>query len=169
MPDPTSTYEIQFQAALDLQRYTLSFTLSPTLWLALDLPQPLTWHRIRFDESFVNQVPNNLSGVYSFVVEPGIANHNPAYLLYIGLAAKQSFRARYRQYLRHQVEERTRRPLVRHMVRAWSDHLWFYYAPVEGVETVKETESKLLSAFKPPIPRAFSAELREPISLQSLW
>ena len=46
---PDSVYEIQLQMALELQRHTLKFTLSPNLWNALWLPQPLSWSKVKFN------------------------------------------------------------------------------------------------------------------------
>ena len=54
---------------------------------------------LQFNDSSTPLVPDNLIGVYSFVVEPGIANHDLGYLLYIGKTDKQDFRARFKQYL----------------------------------------------------------------------
>lgn len=166
---PDSVYEIQLQMALELQRHTLKFTLSPNLWNALWLPQPLSWSKVKFNADSESNVPDNLIGVYSFVIEPDVAGYNLSYLLYIGMTKKQNFRVRYKQYLRYQNEEKTKRPHVRHMLRAWPDHLWFYYAPIENAEKVLETEENLLNALKPPIPRKYTGDYKEAISLQSLW
>ena len=164
-----SVYEIQLQAALELQQHTLKLTLLPDSWNALCLPQPLSWSKVKFSADSVLDVPDNLVGVYSFVIEPDVANCDLAYLLYIGMTKEQNFRIRYRQYLRHQNEEKTKRPLVRHMLRTWPEHLWFYYAPIENEENVLDTEEKLLNALKPPIPRKYTGAVKDAISLQRLW
>ena len=98
------------------------------------------------------------------MLEPKIANLDLAYLLYVGMT-RDSFRARFRAYLRHQTEERTKRHRVQEMLRTWPDHLSFYYAPIEKVDDVKSIEDELLIAFKPPVPRAYPARIRKPFKL----
>ena len=152
-------FEIVLQKALELRSYTLSFTISPVQWATLNLPVALVWSKVRFDSESIAEVPDDQSGVYSFVVEPAIANHP---------SCAQSFKERYRDYLKHQREEKTRRPYVQFMLRMWPKHLWFYYAPIADIDQIIDVEDQLLAAFKPPIPRAFPSELRGPISLLSL-
>ena len=164
-----SVYEIQLQMALELQQHTLKFTLSPKLWSSLSLSHPLSWSKVKFNEDSESSVPNNSIGVYSFVIEPAIANIDLSYLLYIGMTKKQNFQTRYKQYLRHQKEEKTKRPLVRHMLRTWPEHLWFYYAPITDAKSILEIEKNLLNSFKPPIPRKYTGEFKEAFSLQNLW
>lgn len=161
----SDSYEIYMALAMQIKRHTLRFTLSPTFWDDLALGQTLTWYGVKFDSESASNVPNDMIGVYSFVVEPSIANHDLAYLLYIGMTNRQNFRARYRQYLGYQVEQNTQRPHVQYMLREWSNHLMFYYAPLEDAKTVKAAEDKLLEAFLPPIPRAFPASIRRSVSL----
>ena len=161
-------YEIDMQLALALKKHTLPFTLSPNLWADISLQETLTWHRVKFGPEFASQVPSNLIGVYSFVVEPDIANHCQAYLLYIGMTAKQNFRTRYRQYLRHQTEERTKRLNVQYMLREWANHLMFYYAPLNDPQVVKSTEDELLKACKPPIPRKYPSAIRQAVLLMDI-
>ena len=110
-------------------------------------------------------MPDDLIGVYSFVIEPGVANHNLSYLLYIGMTKKQNFRARYKQYLTHRDSDDTGWTHVKYMLREWPDRLMFYYAPLDDPNIVKETEDKLLEAFLPPIPRLFPATIRRAVSL----
>jgi len=144
--------------------------MSPVQWNGLALPVPLDWTRARFDEGSVDQIPADKIGVYSFVIEPNIANHpSCAYLMYIGQTTDQNFRTRYQQYLGHQRAEDSNRLLVQFMVKSWPDNLWFYYAPIDDPNLIEETEDQLLMAFKPPIPRAYPAELRGPARLQTMW
>ena len=165
---PTDPYEIEMQLAMQIQRHTLKFTLSPKFWDELSLQRTLTWHRVKFDADLVDSVPDDLFGVYSFVVEPGVANHKLSYLLYIGMTRDQNFRARYKQYLRHRDAEDTSWIHVKYMLREWYDQLIFYYAPLEDPDIVKDTEDRLLEAFLPPIPRAFPATVRRAVSLSQV-
>ena len=81
----SDSYEIYMALAMQIKRHTLRFTLSPTFWDDLALGQTLTWYGVKFDSESASNVPNDMIGVYSFVVEPSIANHELAYLLYIGM------------------------------------------------------------------------------------
>ena len=97
MASQTSSYEIELASASLLRLQTWQFTLSPDLWDQLSLPQALNWVRVTFDETPACQMPNNLIGVYAFVLEPNVANLGLGYLLYVGKTT-QNFRARYRKY-----------------------------------------------------------------------
>ena len=166
---PADPYEIEMHRAEEIKRHTLKFTLSPKFWDELSLAQTLTWHRVKFDSTSVESVPDDSIGVYSFVIEPGVANHSHSYLLYIGMTRRQNFRARYRQYLRHRDSQDTKLIHVKYMLREWSDQLVFYYAPLDDPQIVKETEDKLLEAFLPPIPRAFPTTIRTAVSLSRVF
>ena len=104
-------------------------------------------------------MPNNLIGVYSFVVEPGIANLDFAYLMYVG-KTEENFRRRFRRYLKHQTEDHTQREAVQRMLRTWSDNLSFYYAPIADRNQVRAVEDALIIAFKPPVLRAYPSRVR---------
>ena len=166
---PTDPYEIEMQLAIEIKRHTLKFTLSPKFWNELSLEQTLDWRRVKFDSDLVDCVPDDLIGVYSFVIEPGVANHSLSYLLYIGMTKDQNFRARYRQYLQHRDSQDTKWIHVKYMLREWSDQLVFYYAPLDDPQTVKETEDRLLEAFIPPIPRRYPATIKTAISLSQAF
>ena len=134
--------------------------MSPALWQHLDLPQPLHWIRTQFDQTESRDIPNDLIGVYAFVLEPKIAYIDLAYLLYVGKTT-QHFRARFNKYKRHQHEDNTKRPLVQIMLNAWPGRLAFYYAPIDDRNIVKEIEDQLIAAFKPPVCRAYPARVRK--------
>jgi hypothetical protein len=160
MVQPTSTYEIDLASARQLRDQTWAFTLSPNLWASLSLPQPLNWVRKTFDNTSVSQMPNNLIGVYAFVLEHDTANLKLAYLLYVGKTT-HNFRARFSKYKTHQKEVRTNRHLVKRMLNTWPGRLAFYYAPIDDRDIVKPIEDALIAAFKPPVCRAYPATVRE--------
>lgn len=161
---PPTHYDIDMAWATARLAETPSFTLSPHLWTGLTLTRPLKWSKVKFDSTAASQVPNDLIGVYSFVVEPSVANLDLAYLLYIGMT-RQNFRARFRKYLRHQTEERTNRPRVQVMLRTWPENLSFYYAPLDDRDIVKSVEDELIIALKPPVPRLYPARIRQRFKL----
>ena len=164
MTQPHPQHEINMEWALSRSAETESFTLSPELWRGLSLTQQLEWTRVKFEPTSATYVPNNLIGVYSFVLEPGIAGIDLRYLLYVGMT-RQHFRARFRKYLRHQTEYPTNRRRVQVMLQTWPEHLYFYYAPLADREIVKSVEDELIIAFKPPVPREYPARIRERFSL----
>ena len=125
--------------------------LFPDAWAAFRPPLALRWEQVPFSASRARDVPDDAAGVYSFVVQPGIANH-PAcsYLLYVG-KTERNFRVRFREYLsvlRAGIE--SRRPHVAGMLTKWSGHLWFCYAPIPDKKKIKATEDALLAAYLPP-------------------
>ena len=143
---------------------TYRFTLSPSLWSSLHIPIQLNWSRVKFEPASASKVPNDLIGVYTFVIEPNIANLDLGYLLYVGMT-RQNFRARFRAYLRHQREERTKRPRVQEMLRTWSDHLSFNFAPIDEIEDVKSVEDELIIALKPPVLQLYPGRVRDRFKL----
>lgn len=132
--------------------------MSPNLWTNHALPQVLNWQRVKFEPASVELVPSNQLGVYSFVVEPSIANFKPAYLLYVGKTTR-NFQCRFCEYLRHEIESTTNRLLVQHMLRTWTGHLSFYYATIYNPAVVKSVEDELIAAFKPPVNLAYPARV----------
>ena len=164
MSEPKQSYEIDFALARGLRDQTWSFTLSPNLWEHLTLQQPLNWLRVTFDETSASQLPNNLIGVYAFVLEHDTANLKLAYLLYVGKTT-ENFRVRFGKYKRHQREEVTNRYLVKLMLTTWPGRLAFYYAPIDGQNIVEHIEGELIAAFKPPACRQYPAKVRAPFNI----
>ena len=160
MANHVNPYDIDRASARLLREQTWQFTLSPTLWNDLDLPQPLNWKHSKFDNTSIEQIPDNEIGVYAFVLEPSIANLNVGYLLYVGETKKQNFRKRFCQYLRYQKEIRTNRPLVKQMLTTWPDHLTFYYSPIDDRDIIRPIEDQLIAAFKPPVCRKYPGKVR---------
>lgn len=137
--------------------------LSPPNWQAYVPHAALAWQPVPFSTQDVNNVPNDDSrGVYSFVVQPGIAQHpNCSYLLYVGKVEDQSFRDRYRNYLTERNKgENARRVHVSRMLQKWDGFLWFYYAPVDEAALISPIEDALLAAYLPPANRRVPAEAR---------
>jgi hypothetical protein len=125
--------------------------LFPPAWAACALSVNLSWRIVPFDASSLDSVPDDQRGIYSFVVQPGIANHPAcAYLLYVGQTTR-SFRVRYREYLRDQAAGfDCRRPHISGMLNKWKGYLWFCYAHIDDESLIEPTEDALIGAYLPP-------------------
>jgi hypothetical protein len=125
--------------------------LFPPAWEACALSINLSWQIVPFDAARVRDVPDNQRGIYSFVVQPGIANH-PAcsYLLYVGQTAR-NFRVRYKEYLIDEAAGiESRHPHIAGMLCKWKGYLWFCYAHIENKSLIEPTEDALLASYLPP-------------------
>ncbi len=140
--------------------------LSPGHWKKFALAERLEWQRIQFDRANLKNVPADQMGVYTFVVRPGIANHPECgYLMYVGMVENQAFRDRFSQYLNEQrAGDDSRRVHVTELLRKWTGHLWFYFAPIQAKERIRATEDALLEAYLPPSNRKFPASVRRQVA-----
>lgn len=132
--------------------------LSPAQWAGYSNPIQLSWNCVKFDPANADTVPDT-TGVYTFVVNPGICQH-PAthYLLYLGRARGVTLRRRFKDYLREKTADKGRPP-VQLMLNKWPDHLWFYYAPVPNSSVIDALEEDLLAAYLPPVNQSFPATI----------
>lgn len=144
------------QITEDLKKYNVSrMVLSPTRWDSFKDPTPLTWNKVKFDESALEHVPDNEFGVYTFIVDANIANHpHCSYLLYLGKAEKQPLRTRIRQYLYEPSNPKGRGP-IQDMILDWHSRLFVCYAPVGDVSRIDALENALLEAFVPPMNQTY--------------
>lgn len=142
--------------------------LSPKQWADCSLPVSLRWEFKKFTEDNSKHIPNDCGGIYTFVVQPNIADH-PAcsYLMYVG-KADNSLRSRYYKYLEERrLGDASRRPHVEEMLKTWEGYLWFYYAKVDRKDVIHSVEQLLLAAYLPPTNKEFPAEVRR--ALQRLF
>lgn len=129
--------------------------LSPAHWKTFLLKPRLRWTATKFERANMQKVTNNTRGVYSFLVQPGIAQHTQcSYLMYVGKTEKQSLRERFAQCFGH-LTETSRRTNISKMLRLWQDHLWFCFAPVADKRMIDGIEQALLNAFLPPFNRRY--------------
>jgi len=134
--------------------------LSPYQWAACSLPVDLSWKAVKFTRRNTTTIPE-AKGVYTFIVQPGIANHPCcSYLLYVGETESQTFRRRYRQYLRERrAGDQSRRPHVTDMLEKWDGFLWFCFATIEKHSLIGDVENALLTAYLPPSNKTFPAKV----------
>lgn len=154
---PQSVFEPRSPADFKIQ----NMILFPRAWAGFKSPVALSWEKVPFSPTRASEVPKDEGGVYSFVVQPGLANH-PAcsYLLYIG-KTERNFRVRYREYLANLREGmESRRPHIAGMLKKWDGYLWFCYAPISDGSKIEETEDALIEAYLPPTNVEMRGELR---------
>ena len=134
--------------------------LSPDHWRNYKTSLTLKWERVQFSRENASQIPDDSVGVYTFLVQPGIAQHPEcSYLLYVG-KTERSFRSRYDSYLSDWKKgDRSTRPHVTEMLEKWQGFLWFSYAPITQANQIITVEDALLAAFLPPVNRDFPANV----------
>ena len=81
--------------------------------------------------------------------------------MYVGItghvSAERTLRDRYRDYLR----ERGKRVQIWHMLRKWTDHLYFHFSVVLDAIELDQLEVALNDAIIPPyVTNDFSAQVR---------
>ena len=127
--------------------------LWPRQWRICDPELRLHWQSVELDDSQKSEVPQ-YAGVYSLVVQPGIAGH-PAcsYLMYLGKA--KDLRRRFSDYL---TVERRKRPKISRLLEKYRGYLRFFYSGVDERELVN-MEKRLIDAFVPPCNERFTGEI----------
>lgn len=137
-----------------LKANTQEFVLWPRQWRTYS--DSHAWSEVKLRRPDANQVPNR-SGIYTLILEPGIAGHHScAYLMYVGQAT--SLRARFRDYLGKERNQTTGRPRMVYFLRKYSRFIWFCYTEIDVLQ-LDSTEKKLYSAYIPPLNRDYEGEL----------
>ncbi len=129
--------------------HVYDFTLWPKLWERFDNRLQYSWTKNRFAKSVIDDIPEK-AGVYTFVIEPNIANHpSCAFLVYTGQA--RDLRARFRQYIGVQEGRRRHSPIVEQGLsqHANRNYLFFYYS-FHKKKALKKVEQALIDGFVPP-------------------
>ena len=141
----------------EVNRYTVRFTLIPEHLTMSDYTlASLTWHSVKYnDDEALEQIPSDKRGIYAFVARhPSDILPMHGYVLYIGIAGKDSNRPlleRYRDYL--SASQIRRRFNITQMIGNWRSVLHFLYAPVDNNVTsdeLKRMERQLNAALMPP-------------------
>ena len=136
----------------DYNKHVWHICLWPNQWNTCNVH--LRWHNVELDDKGKSNVPDT-TGVYSLVIQPGIAKHpGCSYLMYVGKA--KDLRKRFGDYLSR---ERTKRPKVVRLLEMYRGHIRFFYSTVD-IETLDNTEEELINAFIPPCNSRFKGEVR---------
>ncbi len=128
------------------------FTLLPRLWREYPTTQTFSWNMVPLSSDHKLDVPEH-PGVYTLLVQPGIAGH-PAcsFLMYVGRA--KSLRSRFHNYL-SQEKRVNGRPKIFRLLHRYPANTWFCFATLSSVEAYSEfdlyqAELSLYNAFLPP-------------------
>lgn len=125
-------------------------------WSEYRLGTRLHWHRHRLARTERSNIPT-LSGIYTLVIQPGIANHPmSSYLMYVGQAV--SLRDRFDDYLTNEARE-TGRPKIFRLLNKYPDHLWFCYSRVTR-SNLTPVENALIVAYMPYANDQLPVEIR---------
>ena len=149
-----------------LSNHVQKFILYPKDWHAPSR-YGLTWDSIPFASDEIEKIPER-PGLYAFSLQCSCADAPPtSYIMYIGIVGigtgmNRHLKTRYKEYLGKQ-----KRPLVRHMINKWRDHLRFYFVPVNSQEhKLEEIETYLLDKLIPPCNEEdFSGHLKDAVKV----
>lgn len=130
----------------EMKAHCYEFVLWPCRWQSYRCSNVHNWRLCRLVDLERDRIPDQ-PGVYTLLIQPGIASH-PAcsYLMYIGQAT--SLRRRFGDYLNRERRE-TGRPKIFRLLNKYSDHVWFCFTLVPP-ESLTEVEDALTAAYVPP-------------------
>lgn len=141
----------------EYNKHVWRMCLWPAQWKTCGSHLKLSWNSIVLDSKNKADVPN-ATGIYSLLIQPGIAKHAAcSYLMYLGQAT--SLRKRFGDYL---TRERTKRPKVVRLLEMYPGYIQFCYCKVDKTK-LDHIEEQLYNAFVPPCNTKFSGELRRAI------
>ena len=113
------------------------------------------WQEVKFlDDSSVAlhnsmiNIPNNMGGIYTFILKPNIIPDTHLYIFYIGRAKytqRQNLRKRCKEYLTD-----NERPKIIMMRELWGRHLYIRYLPLTDNSIIDKLEENLLNSIIPP-------------------
>lgn len=141
----------------EMKAHSHQFVLWRRKWQQYTCPSQLVWTIYRLRESERANIPDT-AGIYTLLVQPGIASHPwCSYLMYVGQT--RSLYRRFGEYLRDERRE-TGRPKIFRLLTMYSDYLWFCFSPVP-IQELDSVEDALITAYMPPANDQVPAEVRQ--------
>lgn len=128
----------------EARAHEYTFCLWPRLWhqYTEDPGHTFDWEELKFLASEVDNVPDK-PGLYTFVIEPNIANYpSNSYLMYIG-KTKRTLRQRFKEYIREMQRESGRPKIVR-LLNKYPDNTFFVTAAWKRVRLHLQKWRRLL-------------------------
>ena len=141
-----------------IKEHTTSFVLWPKAWATFACAHLKSWDAVRLRAGNRGAVPG-AAGIYTLLVQPGIAKHpGCSYLMYVGQT--KDLRRRFGEYLSAERRE-AGRPRILRLLNLYDRYMWFCYAEVDA-EHLTASENALLAAHMPPCndPDQIPAEVR---------
>lgn len=139
----------------EYQAHRHQFALWRRKWQEYRDVNALDWQIYPLADHERQRIPNE-PGIYTLLVQPGIANH-PAcsYLVYVGRTG--SLRRRFGNYLNQEKRE-TGRPKIFRLLNMYPDHTWFCFSVVPETD-LGAVEDALITAYIPPANDRLPAEI----------
>lgn len=150
-PSPADLVALQNE----YQNHVWPICLWPAQWETGDPALQLSWESVVLNSEHRSRVPD-ATGLYSLVVQPGIAGHSGcSYLMYLGQT--ENLHRRFGDYL---TSERIKRPKVIRLLEMYQGYIHFFYSRVDKM-ILDNMEDQLIDAFVPPCNSKFTGELRQ--------
>lgn len=139
-----------------------TFFLWPRQWAAYNLLDLFNWEIHPFQQDKVDEIPIE-PGIYSFIIQPGIAGHpHCSYLMYVGMT-ERPLRERFKEYFREKQNIERGRPKILKLLHVYQDYLHFCCSAITETERIEEIEDALVNAFIPPCNDQYPAEISRPM------
>jgi hypothetical protein len=137
----------------EAKAHTQWFVLWPRQWRRY--ARSHGWRLEKLEESKKGKIPDG-SGIYTLILQPGIAGHDScSYLMYVGQAL--SLRRRFSEYLGKERRE-SGRPKISYFLNRYDGYVWFCYTTV-GTRSLDKVEHGLLCAYIPPLNDQFTGRI----------
>ena len=126
-----------------------TFFLWPRQWTNYNLSGPFNWEIHPFQQDKADKIPIE-PGIYSFIIQPGIADHaHCSYLMYMGMT-ERSLRERFKEYFREKRNIERGRPKILKLLHVYQDYLHFCCSAITETEGIEDIENALLKVFVMP-------------------
>ena len=137
------------------QKHIWRICLWPAQWKTCSPNLELRWDSVALNGEHRSKVPNT-TGIYTLVIQPGIAGHlGCSYVMYLGKT--KNLKRRFGDYL---ATERNRRPKVVRLLEMYSSYIHFFFTKVDATR-LDNTEERLINAFVPPCNSTFTGNVKE--------
>jgi len=124
--------------------FILGICLWKSKWLRYSLTDKFEWRTLSFKYCNRREIPRK-PGIYSFVINPTVAQHPQRYLCYIGKS--DNLQRRYEEYLR-EAENNYGRPKIVRVLKKWEGFMEFSFTLLEK-SRLENVENYLIKTFVP--------------------
>ena len=133
--------------------YGKHFNFIPSQWQTYT--DVHNWQIQKLEQSKKTLIPTD-PGIYTLILQPGIANHpNCSYLMYLG--ETDSLQTRFVDYLGKE-RQVYGRPLLFTFLNKYDEYIWFCYT-ADIIGNLVDMENKLNMAYLPPLNSKFPTEI----------